>query len=502
MPKGVDILKYILMNKHTELAEIEISDSGIIESILDIYNIKAFPVGITRKDPNINSMREIQNNLNEWWQKRTIPSSRQGLISVLQEFNIDTTSVLAMKALGLSLSDQYWMKPLNSTLTWDEINFFNNDFSKDIGEAFFNPNFIKKNINFISPDNTSDGWLRKKWIIINGKRCLVKAGSDPYRQEPFNEVIASKIIEKLNTASFVKYKFFKDEEQGICSICKNFVTEDTELVSGYALSKTYSRDKNTSVYDHYIDIAEKLNIPNIGDYFDSLIILDYIIANTDRHHNNFGFIRDVNTLKFIGPAPIFDSGTSMWHNYSVLSGKIGSSIISQLFYKSHEMQLDLVKNWKKFDFFGLNDLEEEIYNVLKKNPLSSEKRNTAICRALNERIQSVKLYQIRKSNQYNINFNDVILLEKYKTLQFNLEPVYFFYKKKFSPDKTKYNPVIDKQILKQILIDGFSIQQAKKILIHSPNIKSEKMIELLYRSLSNNKELKHLFQKQNKSLSR
>jgi len=495
------INEYILMNKNWELAKIELSSGGKINEIKDIYNTKAFPVGVIRKDLTASFMlKEVKRNLDEWWQKRTIPSSRQGLIAVLQEFNVDTTSILAMKALGLSLSDQYWIKPLNSNLTWDKVNFFNNDFSNDIGEAFFNPNFIKENIDFISPDNTSDGWLRKKWIILNATRCLIKAGSDPYRQEPFNEIIASTIMEKLNTASSVKYKFFKDEEQGICSVCKNFITEDTELVSGYALSKTYSRDKNTSVYDHYIDIAEKMDIPGVKNYFDSLIVLDYIIANTDRHHSNFGFIRDVNTLTYLKPAPIFDSGTSLWHNYSILSGKIGQAGMSQMFYKSHEMQLNLVKDWSKFDFSKLKNINEEVHDILKQNPLSDEKRNTVICKALKERIHSVKLYQSRKSNQYAISFDDTNLLDKYKKFQFNLEPIYFFYKNKFALDKAKYNPVIDKQILKQILIDGFSINQAKKILIHSPNIKSDKMVELLYRSLSHDKDLKHLMQKQNRSL--
>ena len=59
-------------------------------------------------------------------------------------------------------------------------------------------NFSLNILDFITPDNTSDGWLRKKWIIKNEKRCLIKSGSDPYRQEPFNEVIASLIMKNLN----------------------------------------------------------------------------------------------------------------------------------------------------------------------------------------------------------------------------------------------------------------------------------------------------------------
>ena len=59
-------------------------------------------------------------------------------------------------------------------------------------------------------------------------------------------------------------------------------------------------------------------------------------------------------------------------------------------------------------------------------------------------------------------------------------------------NKMKYNPNIDKKILKQALIDGFSMEQVKKILINSPNIKSEKMIDLIYRSLSHDKDLKNI----------
>ena len=44
---------------------------------------------------------------------------------------------------------------------------------------------------------------------------------------------------------------------------------------------------------------------------------DYILTNTDRHYNNFGVLRDTHTLKFIGLAPIFDTGNSMfWRNPS------------------------------------------------------------------------------------------------------------------------------------------------------------------------------------------
>ena len=42
-----------------------------------------------------------------------------------------------------------------------------------------------------------------------------------------------------------------------------------------------------------------------------MILLDYLIMNVDRHLNNLGIIRDVNTLRWLRVAPIFDSGEAM-----------------------------------------------------------------------------------------------------------------------------------------------------------------------------------------------
>lgn len=39
--------------------------------------------------------------------------------------------------MGLSLSDQYWICPADKEITWSEVNFFENDFSPDVGNILF-----------------------------------------------------------------------------------------------------------------------------------------------------------------------------------------------------------------------------------------------------------------------------------------------------------------------------------------------------------------------------
>ena len=72
-------MEYILMNRHRELAKIEIDDLGRIKRIKDIYNTVAFPVGVIVQgnDPFADETKEY---LNKWWHSRIIPASREGWI--------------------------------------------------------------------------------------------------------------------------------------------------------------------------------------------------------------------------------------------------------------------------------------------------------------------------------------------------------------------------------------------------------------------------------------
>jgi hypothetical protein len=97
---------------------------------------------------------------------------------------------------------------------------------------------------------------------------------------------------------------------------------------------------------------------------DQMIVLDYLIANEDRHQNNFGLIRNANTLEWLGAAPIFDSGSSL--GYDKLTNQIlsGKDMECKPFKKTHEEQLALVADLSWADFDMLQGLEDEIAEIL------------------------------------------------------------------------------------------------------------------------------------------
>ena len=76
---------------------------------------------------------------------------------------------------------------------------------------------------------------------------------------------------------------------------------------------------------------------------------DFIISNTDEHLMNFGVLRDADTMQFIGPAPIFDSGNSMffkddWTIPYSRAGLLERPITS--FYKTEDKILAKVRDRK------------------------------------------------------------------------------------------------------------------------------------------------------------
>ena len=334
-------MRYLLMHKSVAVAEIEMSEyTGAIEKIVKTYELKHFPIGttsITRNDGEIPD-RYL---LDRWWTGRSIPASRSGIEITLVDLNLRTTTALALKAHGLSLSDHYWVKKVDSDLKWESVNFYQNSFSTDIGEILFGK-APQLNINLISPDNTSDGWLKKKWIIAGGKRLLMKAGSGDFQQEPLNEVVACAIMKRLGINHVPYHLLFEDEMP--YSLCETFANTNTELVSTWYVINALKRENHHSPYDHLLKCCNTLNIPGALEGIDKMLALDYIIANTDRHYNNFGFIRNPDTLEWLGFAPIYDSGTSLWHNTQFIGASARRERTAKPFKNTHAEQIKLVES--------------------------------------------------------------------------------------------------------------------------------------------------------------
>ncbi|RRJ64886.1 excisionase [Paenibacillus oralis] len=372
--------KYVLKHKNVPVAEIELDEAtSAISAIGEVYDAQHVPIGIPVKKGRIDRAA-----LNEWWRGRAIPASRDGIQEALAQLKLTTTQKLLDKGLGLSLSDQYWICPLGSDADWSRVNFFDIAFSEDVGNVLLGKGVSGESLSLISPDNTSDGWLKKKWTLSDGKRCLIKGGSGAIQQEPYNEVLASRLMERLGIPH-VSYTLLEQESYPY-SVCEDFITPQTELVTAWYVMQTRQKPNHVSVYRHYVDCCEALGVPGIADALDQMIVVDYLIANEDRHQNNFGVIRNAETLEWIGAAPIYDSGSSLWFSKPLSLISPTTKLTCKPFKNDHNEQIKLVTSFDWLDLSALHGLAEEFRDILKDSLFIDAARRDALCSALQKRI--------------------------------------------------------------------------------------------------------------------
>ena len=279
------------------------------------------------------------------------------------------------------MSDQYWIKPADTDLIWEDVNFFINEFSGGLGRSFFERSSASlPDISVRTPDASSNGWLKKKWMIIGGKRYLAKAGLGTILQEPYNEVAASRIMDLLGM-EHVGYHIITEKNRPL-SLCENFITTDTEFVPAAFVCNVLPKEKDDMYFTHLQKCAAYLHIPGVQEYIDNLLTIDFLIENTDRHYGNFGFIRDVNTLEFIGSAPIFDNGTSLW--CQVPDTEIGQWQYCRPFMLTQKQQIDFVHGFH-IDTKQLEKCETVTREVLEQSLFLSKERVDKVSRYVGNR---------------------------------------------------------------------------------------------------------------------
>ena len=357
-------MQYYLMNKNKKIARIEY-DTNVpgITKIYEKYDFDYAPLSVYSSQ-----LKKEQNEikvLNDWFKGRGIPNWRKDLDILMLKLNINMPEELLDKAFGLSLSDQYWINPVENPLKWEDINFFQNDF-KFAGflAASFSNEELKEKVDLHSPNNTSDGMIKKSWIIENGKRILVKGTFLGSNQEPINEWLVSQICNKLG---FDYCDYSVDIlDKSMISKCECYVTEDEEIITANDIYFSRQKDNSTSDTEHYIKTLESKGISNARTKFENMIIIDYLVMNTDRHMKNFGIIRNVNTLEWERLTPIFDTGESMQNNKNIAeinfrddTGKLFTNTS-----KKFSTYLDLVKNPERIDVFALNKIPDEFKEML------------------------------------------------------------------------------------------------------------------------------------------
>lgn len=365
-------LNATLYNKRRPVMDVRLDKAGRIIELGDVHDPMYLPLILQYKPVDLVSV-------NKWLDKRKMPANREGLREARRKFG-----PFENYRNMFSLTDQYWFKRSKNE-SWDELNFFTHQYPTAVGDALFAPWTVdKKQLSLQSPDLTTNGVCRKQWVQDDQMNSyLIKAASKQFHQEPLSEILASMTLQKLNIIPFVKYEFVINGLR-ICSKSKCFVTKDFEFVPAQHIYQKEPRLSTDTIYDHFIKMCDKFDIPEAREFVDSMILADYVIGNSDRHLGNFGVLKDVTTGEIVGFAPLFDFGSAFW--------EYNEDAVKQPKSRMFADQENRV--FKHFiEFVSMKELSDtdEIFSVIDMYPDLSVEQKNAIKKGIEERAKKFKL---------------------------------------------------------------------------------------------------------------
>lgn len=394
------MIKYTLMHKNDKCGTILFDENiGRITEYHDDRN------GLSPYLGNCD-IKKIQ----KWWEMRAVPASRATMQQVINNANCLNTEVYLAKNLGLSMTDTYWIKPSGIDLSFDNVKFANL-------AAYSHGKIPYHNATSYDPNASLGGQMEKYWDLMHKTPILVKESYKYYGQQSINEVFASIVHSRQpSNVDFVRYTAEMTEDRGVQCKCPAFTSENIELLSAYEIVESRKIQNSQALYDEYINICVEngIDYEQIQEFMDYQTMTDFLITNTDEHLLNFGVLRDPNTMKLIGPAPIFDSGNSMFYSDGRKTPYTRAGILDipiTSFYKREEKLLGKVKNKNAVDLNSIPSagevkelyanagIPEEKADVISKNYDTKAKMLSEF-----QRGKTISLYkekQAEKNSKYN-----------------------------------------------------------------------------------------------------
>jgi len=280
-------MTYEIMHSETPVAQID------TQGHCHIFSKKFMPYNLYLKETDDDPL----NNLFNFYflcANGTLPSKRQHK-DVIKSLNLTSkeSAQIALQCHCLSLTDVYWVRNSNKSITFQEINLYD-DHSENplIDASLLGKQITLQSLKGIEKDLSTDGCFPKAWL----GNTLLKGGNPTAVR---NEILASKICQCFQ-CNQVLYKegCYKGE---LVSISNIFTSKEYSIASKEAF--------DIYAVNHDIDPIEYILSLDAYSYY-MMNILDYLTGNTDRHWGNWGFLIDNQTNIPISLHPLMDFNQS------------------------------------------------------------------------------------------------------------------------------------------------------------------------------------------------
>ena len=238
----------------------------------------------------------LQNsNLDAWLRSRVIDKHRVNarlLKKALRLNGADDIDVV-LKFNAATITDTYWWRPEGSDLRYEDIRFTANHFDElalrgDI-KSINNPESR-------TPELTNIGSFEKCWRIDGGEWWLHKRGN---AAELFSELFISKLGAALGF-EMAEYRI----EDG-CIKSRDF-THGAEVNFEAAEGIVGTNEEYAVNFERFHDLS-----PELAEQYLRIIYLDTLVFNVDRHTQNYGILRDVETGAPLKMTPNYDNNIAL-----------------------------------------------------------------------------------------------------------------------------------------------------------------------------------------------
>lgn len=272
--------------------------------ICEILDFEHLPISLRYKDVNYDDV------IHSWCYTRAMDIGKTNNRQILQACGLkDNNPYIVAKAFHfVTLGDCYWMKDTTEDITWNDVSLFQNSFDKAVSFSAINgrlpENFIASHRKVHSPDPMTRGMAPKTWIRDKDKIWLVKIGK--------KETIADEILSYFHIRH-LNYKKLPYKE------ALQYVSKDTYeklYIEGEALVKCPILTSEDTAMVSFEDFSIYCDRYNINPYdwmsahypkeYAEMQVMDYLLANNDRHEENWALYMDNTSGKIVGFLPLYD----------------------------------------------------------------------------------------------------------------------------------------------------------------------------------------------------
>lgn len=189
----------------------------------------------------------------------------------------------------VSLNDVYWVRTVGEAVTFEELNLYDNPLNEAIIPLPLKDKHLTVTNKELAPDLSTKGCFPKARIRTGNEFRLLKDGGEEVVRR---ELLASKIYQCFDVPQVAYEEYFYDEE----------VVTQSIIVTSKRYSMVSKMAYDVYAIDNDLDIIEEcIRLDPIVYY--GMNILDYLVGNTDRHPENWGFLIDNETNRPVSLYP-------------------------------------------------------------------------------------------------------------------------------------------------------------------------------------------------------